>query len=90
MLHSTLLGLSPEPVLLQLAQQAATETLLYAAVLRRFRPNYPQQVYDIILSHLGKDQRNSAVDVATGSGQAAVQLAQHFKQVQARTTPSLQ
>jgi ubiquinone/menaquinone biosynthesis C-methylase UbiE len=47
-------------------------------------------VYDIILSHLGKDQRNLAVDVATGSGQAAVQLAQHFKQVQAGATLSLQ
>jgi len=47
----------------------------------RFRPRYPQQVYDIILGHLGSDQRNMAVDVATGSGQAAVQLAEYFKQV---------
>jgi hypothetical protein len=49
--------------------------------LCRFRPRYPQQVYDIILSHLGADQRSLAVDVATGSGQAAVQLAVYFKQV---------
>lgn len=50
----------------------------------RFRPRYPQQVYDIILSHLGPDQRNLAVDVATGSGQAAVQLAEYFKQVKSK------
>jgi ubiquinone/menaquinone biosynthesis C-methylase UbiE len=38
-------------------------------------------VYSIILSHLKDNQRDLAVDVATGSGQAAVQLAEHFKQV---------
>jgi hypothetical protein len=38
-------------------------------------------VYDIILSYIDDSQRHLAVDVATGSGQAAVQLADHFKQV---------
>ncbi|KAF6264472.1 S-adenosyl-L-methionine-dependent methyltransferase [Scenedesmus sp. NREL 46B-D3] len=47
----------------------------------QFRPQYPQQVYDIILEHLGPEQRKLAVDVATGSGQAAVQLAAFFQQV---------
>lgn len=47
----------------------------------KFRPRYPHQVYDIILSHLSEGQRGLAVDVATGNGQAAVQLAEHFKQV---------
>lgn len=56
----------------------------------RFRPRYPQAVYDIILSHLSADQRELAVDVATGSGQAAVQLAQHFKQVKTTTTNNSQ
>jgi hypothetical protein len=33
----------------------------------RFRPRYPRQVYDIILSHLAAEgQRDLAVDVATG------------------------
>jgi hypothetical protein len=47
----------------------------------QFRPQYPQQVYDIILQHLGPEQRKLAVDVATGNGQAAVQLAAFFEQV---------
>jgi hypothetical protein len=38
-------------------------------------------VYDLILQHLGPEQRKLAVDVATGSGQAAVQLAAFFEQV---------
>lgn len=46
-----------------------------------FRPRYPKEVYEIILAHLNQDQRSLAVDVATGSGQAAVQLAEHFSQV---------
>lgn len=49
--------------------------------MHRFRPRYPPEVWDIILSHLSADQRGLAVDVATGSGQAAVTLAQHFGQV---------
>jgi hypothetical protein len=57
----------------------STVDALYCAC--RFRPRHPHQVYDIILSHLGADQRSLAVDVATGSGQAAVQLAEDFKQV---------
>lgn len=47
----------------------------------QFRPQYPKEVYDIVLQHLGPDQRKLAIDVATGSGQAAVQLAQFFEQV---------
>jgi ubiquinone/menaquinone biosynthesis C-methylase UbiE len=39
-------------------------------------------VYDIILQHLpSRAQRQLAVDVATGNGQAAVQLAAHFERV---------
>jgi hypothetical protein len=34
-----------------------------------FRPQYAQEVYDIILQHLDAHQRELAVDVATGSGQ---------------------
>lgn len=40
-----------------------------------------QEVYDVILQHLKEDERKLAVDVATGSGQAAVQLADFFTQV---------
>jgi hypothetical protein len=47
----------------------------------QFRPQYPQHVYDIILQHLCPEQRKLAVDVATGNGQAAVQLAAFFQQV---------
>lgn len=62
-------------------QGLATGEVNAAVVACRFRPRYPKQVYDIMLSHLKDNQRNLAVDVATGSGQAAVQLAEHFKQV---------
>lgn len=52
-----------------------------AARYATFRPSYPDELFQIILSHLSPHQRGLAVDVATGSGQAALQLAQHFRQV---------
>ena len=39
---------------------------------------YPQEIYTTILHHLGPDQRQLAVDVATGSGQVATDLASSF------------
>ena len=45
----------------------------------RFRPSYPPQLFEW-LSRLCP-QRQLALDVATGNGQAAVALAQHFEQV---------
>uniref|UniRef100_A0A383WJ69 Methyltransferase type 11 domain-containing protein n=1 Tax=Tetradesmus obliquus TaxID=3088 RepID=A0A383WJ69_TETOB len=66
---------NPEPYSSKICCKATAERY------SQFRPQYPQQVYDIILQHLGPEQRELAVDVATGSGQAAVQLAAFFKQV---------
>ena len=45
----------------------------------RYRPGYPKELYDHILS-LVKD-KNIAWDCATGNGQAAIVLADHFKKV---------
>ena len=45
----------------------------------RYRHGYPKELYDHILS-LVKD-KNIAWDCATGNGQAAVALADHFKKV---------
>jgi len=51
---------------------------------KTFRPSYNRhcpQMYDAILEFAGLAQRNLAVDVATGSGQAIAPLAKLFKKV---------
>jgi len=45
----------------------------------RYRPTYPKELYDHILSFV--KEKNIAWDCATGNGQAAVVLADHFKKV---------
>lgn len=45
----------------------------------RFRPTYPPQLFDWLVSLC--PQRQLVLDVATGNGQAAVALAQHFEHV---------
>ena len=45
----------------------------------KFRPDYPQEIFDFILSKA--DKRDVAWDCATGNGQAAKELANHFKKV---------
>lgn len=47
----------------------------------RFRPTYPPTVYEAILARHGSAPRDLAVDVGTGSGQVAADLAAHFKAV---------
>jgi ubiquinone/menaquinone biosynthesis C-methylase UbiE len=49
-----------------------------------FRPTYPPELYDSVLkfSSAGPDKnRHLAVDVATGTGQAAKDLAKHYRRV---------
>lgn len=55
----------------------STQSKAYAT----FRPTYPQALYDFILSHV-KDKTN-AWDCATGNGQVAQYLADHFDKVYA-------
>jgi len=45
----------------------------------RYRPTYPKELYDHILPFV--KEKNIAWDCATGNGQAAVVLADHFKKV---------
>ena len=45
----------------------------------RYRPTYPKDLYEYILSFV--KEKNTAWDCATGNGQAAVVLADHFKKV---------
>lgn len=47
----------------------------------KFRPRYPEKMFDFILHHVPVHQR--AWDVATGNGQVAGKLSQHFEQVMA-------
>ena len=47
----------------------------------KYRPQYPDTLYSYLASLC--DQKNLAWDCATGSGQAALQLAQHFDAVTA-------
>lgn len=48
----------------------------------QFRPTYPPELYQRILSY-GPAETNLAIDVATGNGQAAKHLAEHFNHVMA-------
>lgn len=50
-----------------------------AAVYAQYRPTYPDELFDYIVSFVR--ERESAWDCATGNGQAAVKLARYFKQV---------
>jgi len=50
-----------------------------ADAYKKYRPVYPQVLYDYILSFV--PVREAALDVATGNGQAAVVLADYFKNV---------
>ena len=50
-----------------------------AAEYAQFRPTYPAELYDFLLSLT--NGRNIAWDCATGNGQVARELAKHFKQV---------
>jgi ubiquinone/menaquinone biosynthesis C-methylase UbiE len=52
-----------------------------ADLYARYRPTYPKELYEYILSFV--NEKNVAWDCATGNGQAAVALADHFKQVMA-------
>lgn len=52
-----------------------------AATYAQFRPTYPDQLFDFILQHV--DNKQVAWDCATGNGQAANVLANHFERVEA-------
>jgi len=45
----------------------------------RYRPTYPKELYDYIVSFV--KEKNTAWDCATGNGQAAVVLSEYFKKV---------
>lgn len=45
----------------------------------RFRPDYPQQLYDFLLHFISN--KKTAWDCGTGNGQVAVKLSQYFEQV---------
>src|SRR5689334_5830547 len=47
----------------------------------KYRPSYPKELFDHILSFV--EHRDRAWDCATGNGQAATILADHFKSVDA-------
>lgn len=60
---------------LKLKDLFSTQAELYA----RYRPAYPQELYDYILSYV--QQRGHALDCATGNGQVASTLAGDFRRV---------
>ena len=53
----------------------SNQAKIYAA----YRPRYPADLYDFILSWV--ENRNAAWDCATGNGQTATELAKYFKNV---------
>ncbi len=52
-----------------------------AAIYKKYRPHYPQELYEAILTQVGS--RQSCWDCGTGNGQVATVLAGYFKQVYA-------
>ena len=52
-----------------------------AAIYAKYRPVYPKELFDYILSFV--THRSQAWDCATGNGQAAVELANYFDRVTA-------
>ncbi len=59
-----------------------------ANLYARHRPTYPPELFEFLLSHC--KHYDTAWDVATGNGQAAVELAKHFKKVYATDISSQQ
>lgn len=53
----------------------------HAGIYAAFRPSYPKALYDFIFSHLSG--KTTAWDCATGNGQVAQYLCQHFGKVYA-------
>lgn len=51
----------------------------HAQVYAAFRPSYPEALYQFIFQHL--HHKDTAWDCATGNGQAAQYLSQHFQKV---------
>jgi|SRR6185437_843928 len=47
----------------------------------RFRPGYPQQLFDFLIHHLA--DKKTAWDCGTGNGQVAIKLAEYFDKVYA-------
>lgn len=45
----------------------------------KYRPRYPKALYDFLLAHA--KEKKIAWDVATGNGQVAIELAEHFEKV---------
>ena len=52
-----------------------------ATTYRKYRPTYPAELYDLLLSYT--QGRDACWDVGTGNGQVAAVLASHFKEVYA-------
>lgn len=59
-----------------------------ASYYARYRPTYPLELYDFVLSHV--QGRDLAWDCATGNGQVANELAKHFQRVIATDISSKQ
>ncbi len=53
----------------------------YAELYKKFRPTYPQELYDYLLSFI--TVKRSAWDCGTGNGQVAQELSKYFKEVYA-------
>lgn len=52
-----------------------------ASTYKKFRPTYPQSLYDELLRITKDTPRRQAWDCGTGNGQVAMELAKHYEQV---------
>jgi ubiquinone/menaquinone biosynthesis C-methylase UbiE len=53
----------------------------HASLYAKYRPRYPKEFIEYIVSFV--EEKNKAWDCATGNGQAATMIAEHFKEVHA-------
>ena len=53
-----------------------------AEAYARARPGYPEAVFSCVLAYLEDSPRQTCLDLATGSGQAAYAWANHFDRLQ--------
>jgi trans-aconitate methyltransferase len=48
---------------------------------KKYRPTYPSQLYEIINEYIGKNEKETCVDLACGNGQSTAPLCNYFKNV---------
>jgi len=65
------------------AQQGFVDFSFASPQYAKFRPDYPQTLFDEILMRVPQENRKVAVDIGAGTGQASIPLCKYFEKVTA-------